>query len=130
MGTSVTRTVGETRLPSFVAFKDIFWIAALTATGSAWAAVDIRGPQRAPVSGVGAVELVLQGRVLAPDHRPLTLAVVTVLAISGDQVDWSRVDTEGNYSVALQFRRIPHGGQRRWLVAHGQAFELDGRTSP
>lgn len=49
--------------------------AALRATGSARAAVDTRGPQRAPVSGVGAVELVLQGRVLAPDHRPLTLAV-------------------------------------------------------
>jgi MFS family permease len=130
--TSVTMTVGDTRLPSFEAFKDIFWIAALAAAASALAAVLIPRTAvvlRAPVSGVGAVELVLQGRVLAVDHRPLTPAVVTVLKISGEQVDWSRVDAEGNYSVAL-----PSAGEYL-MVANAagwspmaEVFEFDGRT--
>ncbi|KRE64363.1 MFS transporter [Arthrobacter sp. Soil761] len=124
--TSVTMTVDGTRLPSFEAFKDIFWIAALAAAASALFAVLI---PRAPLSDVGAVELVLQGRVLAPDHQPLTPAVVTVLKTSGEQVDWSRVDAEGNYSVAL-----PHAGEYL-MVANAAGwspmaavFEVDGRN--
>lgn len=132
--TSVTMTVGDTRLPSFEAFKDIFWIAALAATASALAAVLIPRKAlvlRAPVpgAGAGAGELVLQGRVLAPDHRPLTPAVVIVLRTSGDQVDWSRVDAEGNYSVAL-----PSAGEYL-MVANAagwspiaEVFEFDGRA--
>jgi hypothetical protein len=76
-----------------------------------------------------AAELVVQGRVLAPDHRPLTPAVVTVLQTEGEPVDWSRVDTEGNYSVALP-------GAGKYLVVANAAgwapmaevFDFDGRT--
>jgi MFS family permease len=130
--TSVTMTVGDTRLPSFEAFKDIFWMAALAAAASALAAVFIPRTAVAPrasVSAVGAAELVLQGRVLAPDRRPVTPAVVTVLQTSGEQVDWSRVDAEGNYSVAL-----PSAGEYLMVTnAAGWApmaevFEFDGRT--
>jgi hypothetical protein len=72
---------------------------------------------------------VVQGRVLAPDHRPLTPAVVTVLQTDGDPVDWSRVDTEGNYSVALP------GAGKYLMVANAagwapmaEVFDFDGRT--
>ena len=71
----------------------------------------------------------VQGRVLAPDHRPLTPAVVTVLQTDGEPVDWSRVDTEGNYSVALP------GAGKYLMVANAagwtptaEVFEFDGRT--
>jgi hypothetical protein len=130
--TSVTMTVGDTRLPSFEAFKDIFWMAALAAAASALAAVFIPRAAvapRAPVSDVGAGELVVQGRVLAPDRRPVTPAVVTVLQTDGEQVDWSRVDVEGNYSVAL-----PGAGEYLMVTnAAGWApmaevFDFDGRT--
>jgi MFS family permease len=129
--TSVTITVGAAHLPSFDAFKDVFWMAALTSAGSILAAVFIprvAGPR--PVAPVGAVsELVVQGRVLAADHRPLTPAVVTVLQTGGEPVDWSRVDAEGNYSVALP------GAGKYLVVANAggwaplaQVFDFDGRT--
>lgn len=130
--TSVTMSVGDTRLPSFDAFRDVFWLAALASAASMLAAVFIpraAGVPRPPVSAAGAAELVVQGRVLAPDHRPLTPAVVTVLQTDGDPVDWSRVDTEGNYSVALP------GAGKYLMVANAagwapmaEVFDFDGRT--
>ena len=130
--TSVTLTIGDTRLPSFDAFKDIFWMAALASAASVLAAVFIpraAGVRRPPVTDIGAAELVVQGCVLAPDHRPLTPAVVTVLQTDGDPVDWSRVDTEGNYSVALP------GTGKYLMVANAagwapmaEVFDFDGRT--
>ncbi|YCQ22646.1 MFS transporter (plasmid) [Arthrobacter sp. Z1-9] len=130
--TAVTLTVANTRLPSFDAFKDIFWMAALASAASMLAAVFIpraAGVRRPPVTDVGAADLVVQGRVLAPDHRPLTPAVVTVLQTDGEPVDWSRVDTEGNYCVALP------GTGKYLMVANAagwapmaKVFEFDGRT--
>lgn len=132
--TSVTMTVGDTRFPSFDAFKDIFWLAALASAASMLAAFFIpraAGVRRPPVAaaGAGAAELVVRGRVLAPDQHPLTPAVVTVLHTDGDPVDWSRVDTEGNYSVALP------GAGKYLMVANAagwapmaEVFDFDGRT--
>jgi MFS family permease len=129
--TSVTLTVGTAHLPSFDAFKDVFWMAALTSAGSILAAVFIpRLAAPRPAAPGGAVsELVVQGRVLAADHRPLTPAVVTVLQTGGEPVDWSRVDAEGNYSVALP------GAGKYLVVANAggwaplaQVFDFDGRT--
>ncbi|WP_142060188.1 MFS transporter [Pseudarthrobacter sp. B4EP4b] len=130
--TSVTMTVGDTRLPSFDAFKDIFWLAALASAASMLAAFFIpraAAAHRLPSPAVAATELVVQGRVMAPDHRPLTPAVVTVLQIDGEPVDWSRVDAEGNYSVALP------GAGRYLMVANAggwapiaEVFDFDGRT--
>ncbi|MDR6416864.1 MFS transporter [Pseudarthrobacter sulfonivorans] len=130
--TSVTMSVGDTRLPSFDAFRDIFWLAAAASAASMLAAVFIpraAGVRRPPATAAGAAELVVQGRVLAPDHRPLTPAVVTVLQTDGDPVDWSRVDTEGNYSVALP------GAGKYLMVANAagwapmaEVFDFDGRT--
>ncbi|MCU1436253.1 MAG: transporter [Pseudarthrobacter sp.] len=130
--TSVTIAVGDARLPSFDAFRDIFWLAAAASAASMLAAVFIpraAGVRRPPATAAGAAELVVQGRVLAPDHRPLTPAVVTVLRTDGDPVDWSRVDTEGNYSVALP------GAGKYLMVANAagwapmaEVFDFDGRT--
>jgi MFS family permease len=129
--TSITMVVGAKSLPAFDAFKDVFWMAALAAAASMLAAVFIpRAAVRRPGAGaVAAGELVIQGRVLAPDHRPLTPAVVTVLQTGGEPVDWSRVDTEGNYSVALP------GAGKYLMVANAagwtpmaEVFEFDGRN--
>jgi MFS family permease len=130
--TSVTLTVGAKSLPAFEAFKDVFWMAALASAASMLAAVFIPrvSAVKPPAAGAAvAGELVVQGRVLAPDHRPLTPAVVTVLQTGGEPVDWSHVDTEGNYSVALP------GAGKYLMVANAagwtpmaEVFDFDGRT--
>jgi MFS family permease len=131
--TSVTIPLGAARLPSFDAFRDVFWIAALASAASVLAAIFIpraahRSAAEKPVVPAAA-ELVVQGRVLAPDHRPLTPAVVTVLRTEGEPVDWSRVDSDGNYSVALP------GAGKYLVVANvagwapmAEVFDFDGRT--
>jgi MFS family permease len=130
--TSVTMTVGSARLPSFDAFRDVFWMATLASAASIAAAIFIPaavGGRKAVVPSAVAGELVVQGRVLAGDHRPATPAVVTVLQTTGEPVDWSRVDSEGNYSVALP------GAGKYLLVANtagwapmAEVFDFDGRT--
>ncbi|QCB96217.1 MFS transporter [Arthrobacter sp. PAMC25564] len=130
--TSVTITVGTAQLPAFQAFQDVFWMATLASAASIMAVVFIPaavGGRRAPVPTPVASELVVQGRVLSADHRPLTPAVVTVLQTTGEPVDWSRVDSEGNYSVALP------GAGKYLMVANtagwapmAEVFDFDGRT--
>lgn len=130
--TSVSITVGSVRLPSFEAFKDVFWMAALAAAASMVAAVFIpraAAAAKAALPAPAATELVVQGRVLTADRRPVTPAVVTVLQTGGEPVDWSRVDSEGNYSVALP------GAGKYLMVANAagwapmaEVFDFDGRT--
>lgn len=130
---SVTITVAAAQFPSFQAFQNVFWMAALASVASIVAAVFIPAlaadPKAAVPSAPASGELVVQGRVLAPDGRPLTPAVVTVLQTSGQPVDWSRVDSNGNYSVALP-------GAGKYLMVTNTAgwapmaevFDFDGRT--
>ncbi|MBT2597819.1 MFS transporter [Arthrobacter sp. ISL-72] len=129
--TSVTIAVGSARLPSFEAFKDVFWMAALASAASMVAAVFIprAAAAKAMLPAQAATELVVQGRVLTADRRPVTPAVVTVLHTSGEPVDWSRVDSDGNYSVALP------GAGKYLMVANAagwapmaEVFDFDGRT--
>ncbi|MDV8149921.1 MFS transporter [Arthrobacter sp. B10-11] len=129
--TSVTLTVGSARLPSFEAFKDVFWMAALASAASMVAAVFIPRAAAAAQAALPApaAELVVQGRVLTADRRPVTPAVVTVLQTGGEPVDWSRVDSDGNYSVALP------GAGKYLMVANAagwapmaEVFDFDGRT--
>lgn len=129
--TSVTITVGSARLPSFEAFKDVFWMAALASAASMVAAVFIPRAEAAAKAALPApaTELVVQGRVLTADRRPVTPAVVTVLQTGGEPVDWSRVDSDGNYSVALP------GAGKYLMVANAagwapmaEVFDFDGRT--
>lgn len=103
-------------LPSIDAFKNIFWLAALAAVAAAGAAAFIprRGakPETAlrpvtpegfelPDAAVSDTEIVVAGRVVRADSRPIRQAVVTVMDMDGRPIDWSRADNEGNFSLAL-----------------------------
>ncbi|UUE22875.1 MULTISPECIES: MFS transporter [Rhodococcus] len=103
-------------LPSIDAFKNIFWLAALAAVAAAAAAAFIprRGakPEAAlrpvtpegfelPDAAVSETEIVVAGRVIRTDSRPIRQAVVTVMDMEGRPIDWSRADNEGNFSLAL-----------------------------
>ncbi|SCC36788.1 Carboxypeptidase regulatory-like domain-containing protein [Rhodococcus qingshengii] len=103
-------------LPSIDAFKNIFWLAALAAVAAAAAAAFIprRGakPEAAlrpvtpegfelPDAAVSETEIVVAGRVVRADSRPIRQAVVTVMDMEGRPIDWSRADNEGNFSLAL-----------------------------
>lgn len=100
-------------LPSIDAFKNIFWLAALAAVAAAAAAAFIprRGakPEAAlrpvtpegfelPDAAVSETEIVVAGRVIRADSRPIRQAVVTVMDMEGRPIDWSRADNEGNFS--------------------------------
>ncbi|UGQ54301.1 MFS transporter [Rhodococcus qingshengii] len=104
-------------LPSIDAFNNIFWLAALAAVAAAAAAAFIprRGakPEAAlrpvtpegfelPDAAVSETEIVVAGRVVRADSRPIRQAVVTVMDMEGRPIDWSRADNEGNFSLALQ----------------------------
>ncbi|MDN3455985.1 MULTISPECIES: MFS transporter [unclassified Rhodococcus (in: high G+C Gram-positive bacteria)] len=103
-------------LPSIDAFKNIFWLAALAAVAAAAAAAFIprRGakPETAlrpvtpegfelPDAAVSETEIVVAGRVVRADSRPIRQAVVTVMDMEGRPIDWSRADNEGNFCLAL-----------------------------
>lgn len=103
-------------LPSIDAFKNIFWLAALAAVAAAAAAafIPLRGakPETAlrpvtpegfelPDAAVSETEIVVAGRVVRADSRPIRQAVVTVMDMEGRPIDWSRADNEGNFSLAL-----------------------------
>lgn len=115
--TATTVTIGGVALPTLDAFQHIFWFAAFAALASAAVAVAI--PSRAPVSA-GAPEaqaeppmrdelkpagreheVVVRGVVVGADDRPLHGAVVSMLRMDGEHIDWSRVDNDGAYTVVL-----------------------------
>lgn len=112
---TVTITVGPLTAPAYRAFQDVFWMtacAALAACAVAWfiprrvSAGLVPGeptPGRAPekVSAGENRDVVLHGRIRGPGGGAPYPAVVTVVTIAGDAVDWSRADHDGSYSIAL-----------------------------
>lgn len=129
--TSVTADVGPVKLPTFGAFQDVFWMAAL-ASAAAIVASTFIPKANAPAAAIPASnenELVLRGLVRVRNGAPVAHAVVTVLRLNGDPVDWNRVDADGRYSVA-----VPGPGKYLLVVnAAGWApeadvFEFDGVT--
>ncbi|MCJ0903682.1 MFS transporter [Rhodococcus sp. ARC_M6] len=108
-------------LPALGAFKNIFWLAALAAVGAVIAAAFIPRYGAKPESALPPVtpegfeipsaenQIVVAGRVIRSDQRPVKHAVVTVMDMDGQPVDWSRADNEGVFSLAL-----PEAG--RYLV--------------
>ncbi len=100
-------------LPSLDAFKNIFWLAALAAVAALAAAAFIPRYGAKPESAVRPVtpegfeipstdnDIVVAGRVIRADKRPVKQAVVTVMDMAGSPVDWSRADNEGVFSLAL-----------------------------
>ncbi|HET6626731.1 MAG TPA: MFS transporter [Nocardioidaceae bacterium] len=121
--TASTIEVAGLRQPTVDAFQHIFWIAAFAALASAAVAVALPGravstAEQAAVPAAAGVaardvapggvtsterehEIVVQGAVLRQDDRPVRQAVVSVLRTSGEQVDWSRADNDGHWSVVL-----------------------------
>ncbi|MDI9914183.1 MFS transporter [Rhodococcus sp. IEGM 1379] len=101
-------------LPALGAFKNIFWLAALAAVGAVIAAAFIPRYGAKPESALPPVtpegfeipsaenEIVVAGRVVRDDQRPVKQAVVTVMDMDGQPVDWSRADNEGVFSLALR----------------------------
>jgi MFS family permease len=129
--TSVTADVGPVRLPTFGAFQDVFWMAALASAASITAAAFIprAGRAAAAAPAPSANELVLRGRVRVTADAPVSHAVVTVLQLNGDPVDWNRVDSDGRYSVA-----VPGAGKYLLVVnaagwtPEAHVFDFDGVT--
>jgi MFS family permease len=97
----VTVTVGDVVLPTAAAFRDVFWLAAGAALISCAVVWFVPRREREPV-GVGtATEIVIHSRVLQSGNQPIAHAVVTAVGLSGEQVDWSRADNNGAFSLAL-----------------------------
>ncbi|HEX8969961.1 MFS transporter [Oryzihumus sp.] len=126
--------LGPVAVPALDAFKHIFWLAAIASLASAAVALALPrsraaapAPALAPGTGEAVTpapetrvhdevkgpgrehEIVVRGVVHAGSGRPIRGAVVSVLRIDGEPVDWSRVDSTGAYQVALP-------GPGRYLV--------------
>lgn len=116
---SVTIQIGSATVPSFRAFQEIYWmtgISALTACAVAWyiparpRTGALTGAISASVTAAGENnEIVVRGSILQWEKRPVHPAVITVMKTDGTPVDWSRADSNGNYSVVLP-------GPGRYLV--------------
>jgi hypothetical protein len=105
--------------PTFTAYQVVFWAGAGAALGAALITAFIRRPERvteptgpfAPPVRAGErayvqpegelPELLVRGRVLSPQGRPLRQAVATVLHPDGRHVDWGRTDNDGRFALAL-----------------------------
>ncbi|MFK5583422.1 MFS transporter [Serinicoccus sp. LYQ131] len=128
----MTTSTGQ-MAPSLEAYQLIFWAGAGAALGGALIATFIRRPQRAladaDAQAAGAAgapvgertevklggelpELLVRGRVVGPQGRPLRQAVATVLRPDGRHTDWGRTDGEGRYTLAL-----PEPGQYLLVVS-------------
>lgn len=127
----VMDTGNGTVAPTFTAYQIIFWAGAAASLGGALIAAFIRRPTRvgeaAPDrSGAPAPtgerthvkvegelpELLVRGKVLSPDSRPLRQAVATVLHPDGRHVDWGRTDNDGRFALAL-----PEAGEYLLVVS-------------
>ena len=108
--------------PTFTAYQIIFWAGAAAALGGALIAAFIRRPARVAKEGMQPAgsqipapagertrvkdtgelpEVLVRGKVVGPDARPLRQAVATVLHPDGRHVDWGRTDNDGRCTLAL-----------------------------
>ena len=117
---SMVSTASGQMAPSFGAYQLVFWAGAAAALGGGLIAAFIRRPvrvreeagaarelpgpagERAQVKHEGELpEVLVHGRVVGPQGRPLRQAVATVLHPDGQHVDWGRTDNDGRYVLAL-----------------------------
>lgn len=141
---------GETA-PAFTAYQVVFWSGTAAALGGAFIAAFIRRPapvgERAPSrTGVPAPagerthvkvegelpEVLVRGRVLSPQGRPLRQAVATVLHTDGRHVDWGRTDNEGRFALALpeEGRYLLVVSADGWAPQSGLVHLEAGETEP
>ena len=148
---SMVQTANGEMAPTFAAYQLVFWAGAAAALGGGLIAAFIRRPvrvreepgvarevpgptgERARVKHEGELpEVLVQGRVVGPQGRPLRQAVATVLRPDGRHVDWGRTDNDGRYVLAL-----PEPGRYLMVVSadgwgpHSSLCDLDaGETDP
>ena len=127
---SVTVQIGSAIVPSFRAFQEIYWmtgVSALTAGAVAWylparrraGPLAVAGARELPPSVTEAGEnneIVVRGSILQFEKRPVHPAVITVMKTDGTLVDWSRADSNGDFSVVLP------GPGRYLLLANAQGW--------
>ncbi|OLT22521.1 hypothetical protein BJF81_01680 [Ornithinimicrobium sp. CNJ-824] len=137
--------------PTFGAYQLVFWSGTAAALGGALIAAFIRRPapvgERAPSrTGVPAPagerthvkvegelpEVLVRGRVLSPQGRPLRQAVATVLHTDGRHVDWGRTDNEGRFALALpeEGRYLLVVSADGWAPQSGLVHLEPGETEP
>jgi hypothetical protein len=119
--------VADEAFPSFDAFLLVFWLAAAASLSAGLIALSILGVREAreesPERPGRLRAAVARGRVLSRSERPIRRAVVTVLTQSGDQVDWSQVDSAGDFSVAIP------GSGRYLVVTAAEGWTPDSRLA-
>ena len=125
--TMSVQRVADDVFPSFGALLLVFWLAAaasLTAGLIALSILGLREAQEESPEQPGRIRAaVARGRVLSKSERPIRRAVVTVLTQSGDQVDWSQVDSAGDFSVAIP------GSGRYLVVTAAEGWTPDSRLA-
>jgi MFS family permease len=108
--------VGGDVFPSFEALTAVFWLAGGLSLVSAVLVVPMwrmrEYAEEAPEPGEHRHDTVVHGRVVSTSDRPVRSAVATLLTPAGDQVDWSHVDSAGDFSVA-----VPGAGRYVVVVA-------------
>ena len=99
---TVAMRVGDTELPTLEAFHDIYWIAAAAGLISAFIAVFIPSGRRQEANRTHTGnDVIIHGHVRDASGRPARSAVTTLLTDTGEEVDWSRVEPDGSYSLVL-----------------------------
>lgn len=126
--------VADEVFPSFGALTTVFWIsAAMSLLAALLALLTFRMREYAEEGAESAGHLqdaVVHGRVVSTTGRPVRNAVVTVLTPYGEQVDWSQVDSAGDFSVA-----VPGAGRYVLVTAaegwrpHSRLVHLDAETA-
>lgn len=105
--TSLTVSVQGRELPSLAAFQAIYLLAAAAALAATAVALflprtrAVTAPATTPEPDRTPDELVVGGTVSSAGGHRIRQAVVTVLSTSGEPVDWSRTDNDGEFSVVL-----------------------------
>jgi MFS family permease len=98
-------TVGGELFPSAGVITALFWVAALLSLVAVGLTVPMFRMREysddATDAGRPAHGAVVRGRVLSMGGKPIGSAVVTLLTLGGDQVDWSQVDSAGEFSIAI-----------------------------
>lgn len=110
--TNVTFNIGGVDLPRKFAFQEVFIFASLAALAGAAIAVALPRHRKSvdvelsedpeAIKGAGREhEIVVHGIIMDGDDHPLRHALVSVLRLDGEAIDWSRADNQGVFSLAV-----------------------------
>ncbi|WP_461024788.1 MFS transporter, partial [Thalassiella azotivora] len=125
--------IGGAVYPGFRSLMGVLWLAGGLSLVAALVSVPMHrmrefAEEREPTRDVR--DRVVHGAVVSTTGRPVRNAVVSVLTPAGEQVDWSQVDSAGDFSVA-----VPGAGRYLVVVAaegwapHSLLADLDPSTT-